>query len=236
MPARTRWTEDDAKHPSVTGRALEEMLYKLARIRDWLQMPSPSDSGRFPYHLAVGKTGTSTIGAVEVRAGAALMANEHYDLYLRADTDRLKRADRLAYYIYVLALDETGAIRVLFPRGQAIGPTETHYPAVPGEWPALIRIGQSGFKVGCPVGQEVFILLKTAEALPNLRDLEQDGPARSARSGATTGLQRLLLAVGQRSRSVEPDPLAATEPDWGIERLELRSQEGGSPCRQPASD
>lgn len=237
LPARSRWIEGDAKHPEVTGRALEELLHKFARVRDWLQMPSPADSGRFPYRLAVGQTGTAgTIGAAEVRAGAMLTVNEHYDVYLRADTDRLKRADRLAHNIYVLALDGTGAIKVLFPHGQSIGPTETLYPAIEGEWPALIRIGKSGFKVGCPVGAEVLILLRSAEALPNLQDIEQDGATRSERPGATTGLERLLLSVGKRSRSIEPDPLAATEPEWGIERLELRSREGVSPCRPPALD
>lgn len=233
MPSRSRWIDASMTGPGGTVGALEDALLRIARVHDWLQMPSPADTGRFPYRLVLEKTGDSgVIGAEEVRAGSALTVGEHYELYLRADPDRLKRPDRVARNVYVLSLDSAGAINVLFPRGQSIGPTEAWYPIVDrgAEWPALERVGTAGFTVACPAGRETFILLKSAQALPDLWDIEQDAVTRAPLFDSTTGLERLLLSVGKRGRPTGPDRLAASEPDWSVERLEIESREGASPC------
>lgn len=211
LPLRTHWVPLGAPGRSEVEVAdeLAMLSRRLARIQGWLQIESPPATASFPYRLLVRGDGVP-----ELRDGASIRAGTSFELLL-SSSGRPAGPFTQRRYVYLLALDSDGAIRIGFPpRGR--GNVENHLPALDpgGRLPEEIRL-VSGV-AGPPFGATTFILVTTSDPLPDPGILESRAvwSERSA-AGAAGGLERLLggLAFGARSGG-QVTPLS-----WSIQRL-----------------
>lgn len=216
IPLRTDWvTVGDGGDPSA-AKKLEDYALRIGKIKAWLQIDAPPDEGRFPYRLALKNTKTR-----KVKTGGAVFDKESYGLVLRADKEKLTSfAPR---WVYVFVLDSYGNSTLLFPpRGQ--GNVENHVaPKGAGDSPTEIQLGgEKIFDIGPPFGIDTYILLTSAEAIPDPDVLTFDGVrARAPISrGNETPLQRLLAGIGSAQRGASP----AVPTNWSIERLSVKSE------------
>lgn len=217
MPARTSWLDAGAVAPAADS--LTELAARLARVRGWLTLTPPPDTGAasFPYRLALRNRATGALlDSGRTRAG------ESYDLVLRRDPSI--SPDRVpSRWVYVLVVDSDGRVQPLFPTdglggnrlpldsaGARVAPAELTLPR-----DALITIG-------APYGIDTFVLLATATPIdPDVLSVD---PARGQQRGAAPAvgdpLSRLLARVGRR-RGAGTDELPAA---WSVQRVMLLSE------------
>ena len=78
-PVRADWVQWNDAEAEQAGNRLRELSVQLARIRQWLELPTPPSSGTFPFQLAI-KSGDSF---VTDRASGG----QHATLHLVSDRD-----------------------------------------------------------------------------------------------------------------------------------------------------
>ena len=215
LPARTDWIPLGA-NPRALAESLQQYLTRLAAIRTWLQLESPPDSGRFPYHLALRNATTG-----QLHSEGIVRQGERYGLVLALD-EALARGTPVQRYVYVFALDAMGKTTLLFP-GLTTGTVENRQPANVADaatLPKQIPLGPAElFGIGPPFGTDTYIMVTSETALPDPSVLEGDAVASRGLERTTDPLSRLLGAAstGQRGLSV------TTPTDWSIQRLTIRS-------------
>jgi hypothetical protein len=224
LPPRSKWVDAgaDADAQDLAAGSLQDLVLRIARVRDWLTLAAPADEGAFPYRLALRNRRS---GAV-VRAGGTVREGEEFNFQIEARPESLTPGKLRRRYTYVLGIDSLGAVKVYFPA--STGAPETQSPTVaPGasKWPVSTLVGgaNDGTRVTEPFGKDTYILLSTPEAIPGIRDVEQDAVMKGAgeERGAESPLSRLLRGTGARKRGGEP---LVTDVDWSIDRLEVESR------------
>lgn len=217
LPVRTDWIPLGTD-PRAAAASLEQLVTRLAAIRTWLQLESPPDSGRFPYHLALRNSATG-----QLHADGPVRAGERYGLVLSLDETTGSRGRAVQRYVYVFALDGTGKTTLLFPPISS-GTVENHLPSklVQGsDLPNQIALGPSElFGIGPPFGTDTYVMVTSETALPDPSVLEGDAvTSRGLERTSSDPLSRLLGAasIGERGLSV------TTPTDWSIQRLVVRS-------------
>jgi hypothetical protein len=215
LPVRTDWIPLGSD-PRAFAAALEQFATRLAAIRAWLQLESPPDAGRFPYHVALRNTATGQL----LTEGAA-REGDRYGIVLSLD-ETLATGKAVQRYVYLFALDGRGKTTLLFP-SLSSGTVENHLPAslVEGGLPAQIALGPSAlFAIGPPFGTDTYVMITSETALPDPSVLEGDAVAsRGLDRGGSDPLSRLLGATGTGQRGLS----VTTPTDWSIERLMIRS-------------
>ena len=217
LPVRTDWIPLGTDSRALAA-SLEQLVTRLAAIRTWLQLESPPDSGRFPYHLALRNSVTG-----QLHTDGPARAGDRYGLVLSLDETVARGGTAVQRYVYVLALDGTGKTTLLFPSVSS-GTVENYLPAslVQGaSLPKQIALGPSElFGIAPPFGTDTYVMVTSETALPDPSVLEGDAVAsRGVERTSADPLSRLLGAasIGQRGLSV------TTPTDWSIERLIIRS-------------
>jgi hypothetical protein len=216
LPVRSDWIPLGSD-PRALAASLEQLATRLGAIRTWLQLESPPDSGRFPYHLALRNATTG-----QLHAEGPAREGDRFGLVLSLD-ETLARGTAVQRYVYVFALDGAGKTTLLFP-GVSSGSVENHLPASLAQGdtlPKQIALGpRELFAIGPPFGTDTYLMVTSETALPDPAVLEGDAVAsRSLERTSADPLSRLLGAasIGQRGLSV------TTPTDWSIERLMVRS-------------
>ena len=108
VPTGFRSVRIRARSPPHCSR----LATRLAAIRTWLQLESPPDSGRFPYHVALKNSATG-----QLHTDGTVREGERYGLVLALD-EALARGPAVPRYVYVFALDGMGKTTLLFPRSE----------------------------------------------------------------------------------------------------------------------
>lgn len=217
LPVRTDWIPLGTDSRALAA-SLEQLVTRLAAIRTWLQLESPPDSGRFPYHLALKNSATG-----QLHSDGLARHGDRYGLVLSLDETLARRGTAVQRYVYVFALDGTGKTTLLFPPVSS-GTVENHLPGklVQGaDLPKQIALGPSElFGIGPPFGTDTYVMVTSETALPDPSVLEGEAVAsRGLERTSADPLSRLLGAasIGQRGLSV------TTPTDWSIQRLIIRS-------------
>jgi hypothetical protein len=215
LPLRTDWIKEPPR--------LEEQVLGLRRLRSWLQLAAPAHPGLFPYRLALKNAETG-----KTRTAGVVTDGEGYGLVLQARPEDVERGVECRY-VYVFALDSYGNSTLLFPRASD-GNVENRVPyesSGAGGFPAEIPLGKARlFTVGPPYGVDTYVLLSTAEPIPDPSVLSFSGVRTRGSDGngsSSNPLSRLLSHLGSSTRGVSAEAPA----DWSIERLSLRSVGGG---------
>jgi hypothetical protein len=124
-------------------------------------------------------------------------------------------------YVYVFSIDKNGEGKLLYPQASV----ENRFPYKTQEfqekYPARIQVGAKAlFKISEPFGLDTYILLTTAEPLPDPAVLNFSSVrARGNEKGLDNPLTVLLKNVGSGTRGNEG--LAPTT--WSIRRLMIQS-------------
>jgi hypothetical protein len=219
LPPETRWVAAQFSADGFTNAAdtLTRLAGSLARIHGWLELPTPPDSGSFPYHLAV-------VDAEHIQDGPAVTTGyggHQYALVLRADKKTLGTySEQRRVYVFVIDSDGNGV--PLFP-SVAHGDVQNIFPRpdqTANGLPEQIVLGKPDlFKVTPPYGTDTYFLLTTQpQDSINLMSLRWSG-VRGATRGAGSPLDRLLSSVGTRGASSE------VPTDWSLERIAIQSME-----------
>lgn len=195
------------------ANALKTQAARLFKVRSWLQLPSPPDNGRFPYHLAL--THAATGKPVE----GQLVVGERYGFVLKADPTPATRMPE-SRFVYVFAIDSHGTSTLLYPDADAGGVENkvTFQTMSPEEIPQTIPLAEEAMVAQAPLGIDTYILLTTKEPLPDPAALEAEGVTRGRRD-QTTAIQALIDDLGSATRGgakVKPEA-------WSIERLPLET-------------
>lgn len=214
LPVRTDWIT--AEKPIASKEVLnqfKENVFKLARIRAWLQLTSPSDSGVFPYRLALKHAASG-----EITAAGPLREGETYGLILQADKEKLGQKIEKRY-VYVFVIDSNGKGTLLFPSVEQMN-SENHFPVQENDVPTEIALGNRElFNIQKPFGIDNYILLTTAEPISDPGVLDFSGVKRGTGKRNPSPLEKLLSGVGlKRSGSAAVTPMT-----WSIERLSILS-------------
>jgi hypothetical protein len=213
LPPDTEWIAA-ATDPAALASRLRDLAVRLSVIKNWLDLESPPDAGKFPYRLMLkhATTGAQVDGPVAAN-------DDSYGLVLTrergVDTTRVERR-----YVYVFAIDQNGESVLAFP-SDAAGNVENRLPLNVDkldQLPIEIPLGRRDlFKFKDPGGVDTFVLLTTAIALPNPSALAGEAVRATSRSLADP-LTTLLVQGGTRGIRM------TTPTDWSIERLTIKTR------------
>ena len=197
---------------------LEAVEARLGAVRTWLQLESPADAGRFPYHLALKNARTA-----DLRTAGPVHGGEKYGLVLTLDEAIVASGSIDQRYVYVFAIDSAGKSTLLYPAATG-GNVENRLPTrvnADGSLPREIALGRRDqFSITPPFGIDTYIMLTSATALPDPLVLEGDAVrTRDLTRGADNPLSRLLAAAGTGKRGQG----VTTPTDWSLERLTIES-------------
>ena len=213
LPIRTDWLEYPSKTENSYPQKLIDFAYKLGQIRAWLTLDAPPDDGSFPYKLVVKNSRTGEV----VRDGK-LYQNQVYGFALELDSLLLKSWDRESRWIYVFGIDKDGNSTLLFPR--TASSVENKMPPNQYPFPTEIQIGpKSLFRIVPPFGFDTYIMLTSADAIPDPTVFNSTGVRTREASRGGSPLSSLLRNVGSSTRG--PAPVVPTT--WSIERSIIQS-------------
>ena len=218
LPVRTDWLrfspagDEKAAH----GAGLRDCALKLARLKGWLCLSPPPRSAGFPYDLALKRPGSGEL----LREGS-VYDGERFSMTLVADPAHIENGVEKRY-VYVFGIDQNGESKLLFPELSS-GSVENRVPYDKPE--REIRLGSRDVVVQKPFGVDTYVLIASAEAVPNpeifnsggVRGRERDGKA-VARSGSSA-LERFLDGVGTDNKASDENYPAG----WSIDRITFLS-------------
>jgi hypothetical protein len=221
LPPRTEWIAlgEPSKLAAQSPARLRDACLRLAKIRAWLTLESPPDTGRFPYHLVLRNAVTGRF----VGGGVAL-DGDAFQLVLQREP-RASGAAIPRRYVYVFTIDSHGRQTLLFPQPSA-GNAENRLPLgweKDGAAGGLIQLGDVTVRVGPPYGSDTFIMITTEQPLADPRVLEGEAiRTRSVRSPSNASVGPLAELLRRASAHVQ-EAIVATPTTWSIERLTIRS-------------
>jgi hypothetical protein len=223
LPIRTDWFEvsDEGNTIASAARGLEDKALRIGRLKAWLTLGAHGSTSYFPYHLALRNTATGQTK----KFGDSVVDGESYGLVLLADPNA--QLDRVPpQRVYVLAIDSWGKSQLVFPPvsqgnvGNRVpyDPVDQSEHAAPREIPLGNPNDPTLFTVAQPFGIDTYVLLTSAEAIPEPSALESEG-VRTRGPGGSNPLQELLENVGARTRAANPK----VPTDWSIEKVCIKS-------------
>ncbi|HSY19189.1 MAG TPA: caspase family protein [Candidatus Acidoferrales bacterium] len=229
LPLRTDWFEVNTQAGLILTNAmrLEESARQIGRLKAWLGLDSHGSTSYFPYHLALRNAGAGQIGQIK-KFGDTVYDGESYGLELLADANaQLDRVQK--QWVYVVVIDSWGRTQIVFPP-VAQGNVQNRVPYDPADQnkdvvaPAEIPLGSPAqskfFTVTSPFGIDTYVLLTSAEPIPELSVFNSDGVrTRTRGAGEDNPLQDLLQNTGARTRGVGP----GVPTDWSIEKVCIKS-------------
>jgi hypothetical protein len=199
VPAAGAASLDDA------ARDLSDLASRLAKVHGWLELPAGlQGSSSFTYHLALKRVSDG------VYAGAApAVDGEEYNLVLKSD----RAGPASPRWVYVFTISCNGQGTLLFP----ITGGENRFPNEDGK-PDEIPLTLGRYKLGiqAPFGLDTYVLLTTADQLPDPGVLNFEG---AATRGGGSALEDLLRSTSSGTRAASV-PITA---DWGVQYLQVRS-------------
>ena len=183
-----------------------EDLYKLSRIKSWLNIVGESDAEKFPYTLAL-----KNITDNEFLKGGSVTVGQHFQMFLVRDSGIAKPDSIKQRYVYVFAIGSDGSIVLLYPNHQ--GNIENYYPInrknISEEIPVVIDVDP-------PAGVNNIFFLTSAEALPNPQMISQEGIA--TRGIGQNPLESLITNMNAKTRGV--GTIKAPK-EWSIQKIKF---------------
>jgi hypothetical protein len=211
LPTVTDWVPIGAAMDTA-GSRLERLAVRLGRIRAWLELEGPPNPGQYNYRLALKR-----VGAEEYLEEGTVFDKEEYELAIQSGAP-IKGEWR---YVYVFAIDRDGRSTLLYP--QQAGVQNRFPPEEDQQSPkSAYVLPASSFKVSTPFGTDTFILLASAEQLPDPSVLEQEGVRTRGPTSRGTALQDLLANVGARTRGFQKGDSAPAL--WSLDRVTIESK------------
>jgi hypothetical protein len=229
LPVRSDWFGVGVTKEAVASAAakLQEALQPISRLRGWLNLPAPPDSGSFPYRLAL-KRSDCAEGCKDYIVKGPVVEDDKYGIVLVADPKDLKPYIPLRW-VYVFIVDSWGKSTLLFPPATSGNEAKlNHLPMkVEDQWPPEIAVSApDDITISSPFGIDTYVLLTTETPIADLSVFTFEGARtqigeRAGARGATNPLEDLIADVNGISRGV--GTRNAVPATWSIQRLPILS-------------
>lgn len=226
LPTRTDWVAVKGSQGNLAGVAgkLKNYTGQIMKIKAWLEITSPPDEGRFPYHLALKNARTGRL-----KTEGIVYQGEIYGLVLKTDNTEISPNFDF-HYVYVFSIDKFGKSTLLFPN-RLFGTIENKLPAKftdGGKLPAEIQLDNRVlFRIsGDAFGINTFILLTCLESIPDPEVLHSEGVRTRGMGkdrkagGPMNPLQKLLNFMTAPKRGIS----IISPSNWSIERISILSK------------
>jgi len=216
LPVRTSWQPiiNQTESLNSSGDSLTLWASKLCKINAWLNLNPPVSEGSYPYHLELKNSATGNC-----KSRGKLVNGEIYGLVLKADPNGRTDWDNEPRWIYVFSIDKQGTMNLLFPRNENI---ENYLPAKSQDWQDEIQLGAKKLlQVTPPFGLDSYILIVSAEPIPNAQMIFNCSGVRAITKGSRSSLSDMFLNLGaahMRGNSLVPT-------NWSLERVQFLSVE-----------
>jgi hypothetical protein len=224
-PPRTDWFAASSS-ASLSG-SLVDYANRLARVRAWLQLPAPpsGSASAFPYRLALQrmspKAGAKSEGAI--LTSGPVVDGESYGLVLQKAGDVLDSFRSRWVYVLGISCDGSGQLLYPLPGQEKREPQQLQ----DGTWPAKVDLTGETEKIviGQPFGLDTYVLLTTADQLPdpsvlNFQGVLSRGVERGSSRGLSSPLARLLENASSGTRGMRAGNVPT---DWSVEYLPIQS-------------
>jgi len=219
LPLSTDWIPVAPDALKKNARTLEELAFKLAKLKSWLSLSAPPAKHAFPYQLEMWLADKDQ--AVDLEQGLELDPNQKYRVMLVSHVENLKKAMIFSgpKYVYVGGIDGYGEGFLLYPGSKKIEACET----LPCKT-ASQRSYQSAYEITGygPVTNrdaDIIYMITSSEKIdPSVFKFK--GVHRSRERSATRGSPVSQLEVvldshsNMRSRSGRTTPL-----NWSIQQI-----------------
>lgn len=213
-PVRSDWVDLTGLADLGDGvAALGKYASLLAKVHGWLELANNTADGAadgyYKLELAPVSVGAAAPGQ-QVQADTPLRQGDRVQLVLKS-TDRVieKR------WAYVLDIDCHGKGALVYPLDYA----ENEFPNGADNGRRFVLPGAHTLKVGSPYGVDTFVLLSTAQPLPEPSALNFEGVATRETRGMQSPLQELLTNRSSGTRGFSNE----VPTNWGISLTSVRS-------------
>lgn len=214
LPVRTEFIPVDLQKSDLAAVAekMAEDLFRVAKIKDWLQLQSPAGQNRFPFALQVQHyhSGRAPVDA-QVRMGDTLS-------FYFVRTENGETWNRKKRYVYLFSIDGQGAMKLIFP-AVAKGNVENWLPHTGAMNKTEDKTHLAHILVRPPFGYDTYFLLTTEEAISNLSAFQQPGVLSRGPAATKNDIEKLLF-TGTKSRNKVVTPMT-----WSIDKIILKSSE-----------
>ena len=219
LPLSTDWVPVTPDAVEKSARTLEELAFKLAKLKSWLSLSAPPAKYAFPYQLEMWLADKDQ--AVDLEQGLVLDPNQKYRVMLVSHSENLKKAMIFSgpKYVYVGGIDGYGRGVLLYPGSKKMETCET-LPCKTASQPSY----QSAYEVSGygPVRNRdadiIYMITSSEKIHPSVFKFK--GVHRSRELSATRGSPVSQLEVvldshsNMRSRSGRTTPL-----NWSIQQI-----------------
>jgi len=213
-PVRSDWVDMTGLADLDKGvTSLNKYASLLAKLHGWLNLAdSPTDaSGAGYYSLSmVPASGAATSAAEQSQPGAPVRQGDLFKMALQS-TDRVIERR----WVYVLDIDCHGKGSLVYPLDYA----ENQFPNDADNGRSFVLPGARTLRVGPPYGVDTFILLSTAQPLPDPYALNFEGVAARGSRGVESPLEKLLANTSSGTRGFSGE----VPTNWGIALTTMRS-------------
>jgi hypothetical protein len=217
-PVRSDWVDMTGLADLDSGvTSLNKYASLLGKVHGWLDLAdSPTDASTGNYYTLtiVPATGAAPADATgQAQTGQPDSPARQGDQFKMAlhSTDRVIERR----WVYVLDIDCHGKGSLVYPLDYA----ENQFPSDADNGRQFVLPGARTLRVGPPYGVDTFILLSTAQPLPDPYALNFEGVAARGSRGADSPLERLLANTSGGTRGFSGE----VPTNWGIALTTMRS-------------
>jgi hypothetical protein len=184
-------------------------LWKLSRIKSWLNLEGDDSGESFPYDVSLKNLSTG-----QMMGGGVVKEEEKYQLYFvktsSVPADKIKKR-----WVYVFVLQSDGSIQLLFPEPDR-GNIENFLPIDPSREEERMFAGT--INVNPPFGIDNIICLTSSEQLTNPAMIAQEGI--TTKSANQNALELLITSMNTQTRSAASVKAPET---WSVQKIRFRS-------------
>ena len=216
-PVRSDWVDLTGLADLDKGvTSLNKYASLLGKLHGWLNLAdSPADASSADYYslTMVPASGAAASTAEQPQPGQPGTPARQGDLFKMA----LQSTDRVIErrWVYVLDIDCHGKGSLVYPLDYA----ENQFPNDSDNGRSFVLSGARTLRVGPPYGVDTFVLLSTAQPLPDPYALNFEGVAARGSRGIESPLEKLLANTSSGTRGFSGE----VPTNWGIALTTMRS-------------
>ena len=213
-PVRSDWVDLTGLADLDKGvTSLNKYASLLGKLHGWLNLAeSPADASSADYYslTMVPASGGAVSGAEQTQPDAPARQGDLFKMALQS-TDRVIERR----WVYVLDIDCHGKGTLVYPQDYA----ENQFPNDADNGRSFVLPGARNLRVGPPYGVDTFVLLSTAQPLPDAYALNFEGVAARGSRGLESPLEKLLANTSSGTRGFSGE----VPTNWGIALTTMRS-------------
>jgi hypothetical protein len=221
LPVSTEWIGIDPARVRNAVSDLQEMAFRLARLKSWVSLSSPPAKRPFPYELELWKADNNEV----VDPPCGLEYGETYKIMLVSHSEDLQNVMRRTRerYVYVGGINSDGKGYLLYPKDSIFESCAT-LPCKPGttrEYKHAYPI-KDDYTVS-NYDTDVLYVITSESEIPSYASLLSFEGVRTRHRGPTEQLSQLELVLS--ATNLETRSRSATPMNWSTDQILLPVRE-----------